>query len=463
MIRKLLVIFGLLYLIISFQLSAYCYQLSAINYKLSTDVSNFPFKKGGVTTVVIDAGHGGKDPGCLGHRAKEKDIALAIALALGRYIEKNCPDVKVIYTRHDDNFVELFQRAEIANRNKADLFISIHCNSSPSPSAYGVETFVMGLNKSQANLNVAKKENSSILLEDNYKKNYGGFDPNSPEAYIIFSLYQNAYLDQSLNLASKIEKQIGKAGRFGRGVKQAGFLVIYKTTMPGMLVEAGFLSNESEEEFLMSDVGKNTIAFSIFKAFREYKNEREGRKQKIENGELFAKQTISKELMSSQARLRNDSVNNDTNSPNHQLTKLPNHQITKSVDSQITKLPNHQIIKSQDSQLTNSQTNQITDSLTHKITKSPAVIYKVQFATSPVKKDINTNAFKTLDRDMIGFYLDNGIFKYTVGNEKELADAKKILVRVKEKGFQDAFIIAFYNGKRVKSITEALNLQKNRN
>ena len=199
MMRKLFVFFGIVCFIISYQLSAISYQLSVISYQLSVNCqkahnnqsrdkaclvstnSKLPSKKAGITTVVIDAGHGGKDPGCLGHKAKEKDITLAIALALGHDIEKNCPDVTVIYTRRDDNFVELFQRAEIANKNKADLFISIHCNSSPSPSAYGIETYVMGLNKSQANLNVAKKENSSILLEDDYKKNYGGFDPNSPK------------------------------------------------------------------------------------------------------------------------------------------------------------------------------------------------------------------------------------------------------------------------------------------
>ena len=216
-------------------------------------------------------------------KAKEKDIALTIALMVGHYIEKNYPNVSVIYTRREDKFIELFQRAEIANKNKADLFISIHCNASPSANPYGVETYVMGLNKSEANLAVAKKENSSILLEDDYKRKYDGFDPNSPEAYIIFSLYQNAFLDQSLSLASKIEKQFEKAGRFDRGVKQAGFLVLYKTTMPGMLIETGFLSNRNEEEFLLTDAGQNKIAQSIFKAFKEYKNEREGIKEEITN------------------------------------------------------------------------------------------------------------------------------------------------------------------------------------
>ena len=172
------------------------------NYNLSVHPKGYK-----VTKVVIDAGHGGKDPGCNGIRTKEKDVALAVALKLGKYIEQNFPDVTVIYTRKDDNFVELFQRAEIANKNKADLFISIHCNANPSTSATGVETYVMGLHKSEANLNVAKKENASILYEDNYKKKYDGFDPNLPEAYIIFSLYQNAYLDQSVSLASDVEKR----------------------------------------------------------------------------------------------------------------------------------------------------------------------------------------------------------------------------------------------------------------
>lgn len=227
-----------------------------------------------IRTVVIDAGHGGKDPGALGKRGKEKDIALNIALKLGGYIERLLPDVKVIYTRKTDVFVELYKRAEIANTNNADLFISLHVNSNPNPRPKGTETFVMGLHKSTENLDVAKKENSVILKEDNYQAQYEGFDPSSPESHIVFSLYQNANLEQSLSLAANTQSQFkDRVGRIDRGVKQAGFLVLWKTTMPSILIEAGFISNQSEENYLLSKQGQDYIASGIYRAFRDYKLE----------------------------------------------------------------------------------------------------------------------------------------------------------------------------------------------
>lgn len=225
-----------------------------------------------IRKVVIDPGHGGKDPGAVGKKAKEKDIVLAIALKTGRYISENMKDVEVIYTRKTDEFVELFRRAQIANESNADLFISIHCNASRSPAPYGAETFVMGLHRSQENLEVAKKENAAILLEDDYEVTYGGFDPNSPEAHVVFSLYQNAYLDQSLEFSRLVQDQFReRAKRNDRGVKQAGFLVLYKIAMPGVLIETGFLSNPAEEEFLMSEQGQSYLASAIYRAFRDYK------------------------------------------------------------------------------------------------------------------------------------------------------------------------------------------------
>ncbi len=225
-----------------------------------------------ISKVVIDPGHGGRDPGAVGKRSMEKDIVLAIALKTGKYIEENLPDVEVIYTRKTDEFVELFRRAEIANESNADLFISIHCNASRSPNPYGAETFVMGLHRSQENLEVAKKENAAILLEEDYEITYGGFDPNSPEAHIVFSLYQNAYLEQSLEFSRLVQDQFReRARRNDRGVKQAGFLVLYKIAMPGVLIETGFLSNPQEEQYLMTEQGQSHLASAIFRAFREYK------------------------------------------------------------------------------------------------------------------------------------------------------------------------------------------------
>ncbi|OQY02772.1 MAG: hypothetical protein B6I20_06490 [Bacteroidetes bacterium 4572_117] len=227
-----------------------------------------------INTIVIDAGHGGKDSGAIGKKAYEKDIALSIALKLGNYIETKLKGIKVIYTRKTDKFIELFKRAEIANKNNAQVFISIHVNSVASPKPTGTSTFVMGIHKSDDNLEVAQRENSVILKEKSYKKNYKGFDPNSPESYITLSLLQNAHLEQSLLFAKKVQDQFkNRAGRKSRGVKQAGLVVLWNATMPAILVETGFISNHSEEKFLRTDYGQSIIASAIFRAFRDYKNE----------------------------------------------------------------------------------------------------------------------------------------------------------------------------------------------
>jgi N-acetylmuramoyl-L-alanine amidase len=235
---------------------------------------NYSFAQYRIKTVVLDAGHGGKDPGAIGKKAKEKDLALKITLKVGDYIKKYIPGVKVIYTREKDEFIELYKRAEIANKNNADVFISIHINSHKSSKPYGTATFVMGLNKSEENLEVAKKENSVILKEKDYKKNYKGFDPNSPESHIILTLLQNVHLEQSLNLAAKIQNQFkSRAGRKDMGVRQAGLVVLWNATMPAVLVETGFISNSAEEKYLMSDDGQSYLASAIYRAFKEYKNE----------------------------------------------------------------------------------------------------------------------------------------------------------------------------------------------
>ncbi|HRF75775.1 MAG TPA: N-acetylmuramoyl-L-alanine amidase [Chitinophagales bacterium] len=209
-----------------------------------------PYK---LKTVVIDPGHGGHDHGCSGSKNNEKTVALNLSLKLGELIEKNYPDVKVVYTRKTDVFIELHERAAIANRNNADLFICIHCNANPSSSPFGTETYVMGLHKTEANLNVAKRENDVILLEDNYNQHYDGFDPSNPASHIIFSLNQHAFMEQSILFASSVEKYMkSHAKRSSRGVKQAGFLVLWKTGMPSVLIETGFLTNANEEKFLGS-------------------------------------------------------------------------------------------------------------------------------------------------------------------------------------------------------------------
>ncbi len=235
-------------------------------------------------TVVIDAGHGGHDHGCSGKKSREKDVALKIALDLGKQIKAAYPDINVVYTRTTDVFIELHERAAIANRNKADLFICIHCNANTSTKPFGTETYVMGLHKTEANLSVAKRENDVILMEDNYTDHYDGFNPNDPTAHIIFSLFQHAYMQQSINFASKVEAAFAnQGGRSSRGVKQAGFLVLWKTSMPAVLIETGFLTNAQEEDFLASTKGQSTIAGCIFSAFNQYKTELEGSKVNADN------------------------------------------------------------------------------------------------------------------------------------------------------------------------------------
>lgn len=227
-----------------------------------------------VRKVVIDAGHGGKDPGTHGAFSNEKDVVLSIALKLGNLIEENLEDVEVLYTRNDDTFIELDERANLANKNGADLFISIHANWVGSQRAHGTMTFVMGLQKDEENLEATMRENSVIMLEDDYEETYEGFDPNSPESYILFSLYQNAYLENSLRLAKNIESQMKeRVKRRSYGVKQAPFVVLYKSTMPSVLVETGFLSNEKEERYLNDDLGQTYIASGIYRAVRDYKSE----------------------------------------------------------------------------------------------------------------------------------------------------------------------------------------------
>lgn len=356
-----------------------------------------------IKNVVIDAGHGGHDSGCLGSKTKEKDIALAISLKLGEYIEKNFPEVKVTYTRKTDVFVELYKRAQIANDLKADLFICVHCNANPSKNPYGTETYVMGLHKTQANLEVAEKENASILLEDNYSKNYDGFDPNSTEAYIIFSLYQNAFMDQSLSLASKVQKQFKeKLGLLDRGVKQAGFLVLWKTAMPSILVETGFLTNVKDEQFLSSVKGQEYIASGIYKAFKQYKAEVEGKSaDTTDKGVPQIDTTIYQ------------AIGKDTTVPGKDTSK--------------------------------------------NVKAKKEILFKVQFATSPTKKSLTSADFKGI-KD-VQEYFHNGLYKYVAGNETTFEASLLLLDKIQKLGFKDAFVVAFLNGERI-TPQEAVKLIK---
>jgi N-acetylmuramoyl-L-alanine amidase len=244
--------------------------------------------------VVIDAGHGGKDPGTVGLKSKEKNINLAVALKTGQYIKDNLKEVKVIYSRDDDTFIGLAERADVANRNKADIFISIHSNAMNDKRFAGAETWVLGQSKDEANLQLAMKENSVITFEKDYQAKYEGYDPNSVESFIIFSLMQNTYLKQSTEFASMIQDQFReRVGRKDRGVKQAGFVVLWRTTMPSVIVELGFLSNAEEEKYLMSEAGQDYLASAIYRAFRDYKQTIDSRSGLNANGTVSGKPEAS--------------------------------------------------------------------------------------------------------------------------------------------------------------------------
>ena len=232
-------------------------------------------KSSKIETIIIDAGHGGKDPGAVGRKGKEKDINLAVALELGRLVTQNCPDVKVVYTRKTDVFVELNERANIANKAKADLFISIHVNSTAAKvGPQGTETYTLGMHRAADNLEVAKRENSVITLEANYEERYEGFDPNSSESYIIFELMQDQNMEKSVQLAKNIQTQFKTtAKRVDKGVYQAGFLVLRATSMPSALVELGYINNPTEETFLLSKAGQASMAKSIYNGFEQYKKQ----------------------------------------------------------------------------------------------------------------------------------------------------------------------------------------------
>jgi N-acetylmuramoyl-L-alanine amidase len=362
-----------------------------------------PQKEKKIRTIVIDPGHGGHDSGCHGSSAYEKHVALSVSLKLGKLIEDYFPDVKVIFTRKTDVFVELYRRAQIANENQADLFICIHCNSGPK-AAYGAETFVMGLHKTDDNLSVARRENAVILQEDNYENRYDGFDPNPPEAHIVFSLYQNAYLYQSLYFAEKLQHEFKhQAKRHNRGVKQAGFLVLYRTTMPSVLIETGFLTNEEEERYLKSDAGQDQMAFSIMRAFQQYK--------------AWVDDKPDSRIL---APLK---------------SKEEDHEKEAEVNSRTEKTES------------NSQHTHV----------EPNVLFRVQIYQSPKKTSLKASVFK--GRDDIWEYESDNTWKYTCGRFDKPEDAVKLQSELKKEGFTDAFVVAFNNNKRI-TLNEARKIMK---
>lgn len=368
--------------------------------------------------VVIDAGHGGHDPGAVGKISKEKNINLSVALQLGKLINEQCSDTRVIYTRNRDVFIPLARRAEIANEAKADLFISIHTNSvGRNKSVQGASTWTLGLAKSDANLEVAKRENSVILYEDDYKTRYAGFNPNSAESYIIFEFMQDKYMSQSVHLASLVQKEFKQTGkRIDRGVHQAGFLVLKASAMPSILVELGFISNPTEERYLNSEVGKKALANSIFQAFLTYKEEQKMRLEESKGDTL------------PEVKLQQSTTSQPSNS-------------TTSASTTPQKTP---------VAATSTQTQKATQQVP---------VFKVQILTSSKPLSPKDRQFKGLKN--IDFYKENGLYKYTYGSSTNYNEILRIKKDI-SKRIKDAFIIAFKNGKKMDTATAIREFKENK-
>ena len=357
-------------------------------------------------TVTLDAGHGAHDYGAVYSGRIEKNIALAVVLKVGAILERT-KKIDVVYTRQTDVFIDLIERANIANRAKSDIFVSIHCNANKNTAADGTETYVMGLNKLASNLEVAKKENSVITKEKDYKQKYDGFDPNSPESLLGLTLMQEEFLDNSIFLASKIEEQFGKLGKKLRqgGVKQAPFMVLHKAYMPRVLVEMGFISNPIEGEILNSEEGQNEIADAIANAIILYRNENFG----------------------------------DGNLPIKEL-KPSKRVVIKQVKDTISKItPVEKVIETKQNEL-------------KKESQSDAIIFKVQIGTSPNKVALEAKNFKGLEPISMNEF--NKSFIYMFGETNDIQEAKQFLATAKSKGYSSAFIVSFKNGQKI-SLQEA--------
>jgi len=456
-----------------------------------------------VKIIVIDPGHGGKDPGCSGSIHKEKEVALAVALKLGKFIEENMKDVKVIYTRTTDIFVELEDRALIANKAKADLFISIHCNAAgkpvyitdaktgkkrpktyknkkgkivvvetTNPVPFGTETYVMGLKNEEGKMKVAQRENSAIFYEEDYEKKYGGFDPESEESYIIMSNYTSAYVIQSANLAIKIQEEYArKAGRIDKGVHRQSIWVLWRTSMPSILTEIGYLTNPLEEEFLGSAKGQDYLAKALFRGLRRYKDEVEGRKKdyndefenqpSLENENIKAgnlalvkkpvedeteepvnsKTEITEKKDTMPAVVANASVTVITQTSSPQSDKEDSLVSAKAIADKFKKDNNKPPIKQEKEILQNDMT-------APKITAPKgSVVFKVQVASSDVPLNLKQEKYSQLmDAD---FYKVGNVLKYTSGRFSSIKDASVHQSLLRTKGFADCFVVAFKDGQRI--------------
>jgi len=503
--------------------------LAALGFK----PGNGKGKVGAIKIIVIDAGHGGKDPGCNGVSSKEKDVSLSVAPKLGKLIEENMKDVKVIYTRTTDVFVDLEDRAQIANKAKADLFISIHCNAAgkvvkyrdpktkkmrvkmrknkkgkyvpvetTNPLPFGSETYVMGLKNEEGKMKVATRENSVIYLEDDYEKKYEGFDPDSEESYIIMSNYTSAYVIQSANLGLKIQAEYkSKAGRVDKGVHRQSIWVLWRTAMPSILTEIGYLTNPLEEEFLASEKGQDYISKSIFRGLRKYKDELEGNKKEYKD-DIENQAPLENENLKAGHYIGEKAKDEEEEEPAEEETKKDSVKTVKasgkiSADSTIyyEKDLNTGIIgiidsskfdKATDAKTTSvkspaERTKEINDSLSktrtarlklkvdsiaaakveiEKINKvknetKPEIAFKVQFASSETRLNLKEKRFADIKNG--AYYKVKTTYKYTSGNFSSMSEASAHQNILRDNGFKDCFIVAFKNNERI-DVNEAKRL-----
>ncbi len=402
----------------------------------------------GIKRIVIDAGHGGKDPGAIGKKSKEKDIALKVALLTGNYLEENLKDVEIFYTRKKDEYVDLMQRAQIAHEVDADLFISIHVDAVGSKSVYGPSTYVLGLHRTDDNLRVAQKENAVIKLEDDYQDKYEGFDPGKPESYIIFNFVQNAFLEQSTELANTIQTEFRtRAGRNDRGVHQAGFLVLRETSMPSVLVELGYITNADEEAYLNTSQGQEYMASAIYRAVRDYK-------KAIENRNHAALASASKNVVptytpvpaSTPEKVETPAAtaeqSGDKKSEKTAGETPPPMEEKKEVAAAAVVAPQVEAKKETPAPTTPQPTT------------NDVVVYKLQIMASTHQIPAGDASIKNLDE--LDYFQEGAFYKYTLGNSQNRDDIKAIQKKVKDR-FPDAFIIAFKNGTKL-SIAEMRQL-----
>ena len=444
-----------------------------------------------VKVVVIDAGHGGNDPGAIGiSGVKEKDITLALALKVGALIEKNS-NIKVIYTRKKDVAVELFRRAQMANSNQADYFISIHCNSVEKNNVVsGAETFVMGLSKTESNLAIAQKENSAILNEKDHDNNYEGFDPTSPEAFILFSVYQNEYLKKSVSLAAAVQAEFKNINRQDRGVKQAGFMVLWRSAMPSILIEAGFLSNKEEETYLASEKGQAELSIAIFNGFAkaaqleslkmpDFSNLADTIPANIRTSPvLYTIQFLSsaKEYKKTDAELKSlpdIEIEKIGNIFKYTTGKCATHAEARDMLVKVKKMgfPDAFIttLKKEESNIPYKKTeNKDTTTSLPNVTNivsdakdTNAVVYKIQLVASQKKLETTNAIFKNIQN--VEIEKNDNMYRYYSGNCSTYEEAKILLDKAKQAGFADAFMVVYGKGGTRITIQEAREIEnKNR-